>query len=216
MRLDFLERYSRLDAPLQRLDARFKLIFTFAFLIAIFLTPVGGWRQLVAEGLLLSFLIGLSGVSAAGLMKRWAGFLVLFGFLTAMAAPSRPEAATQGVIVVALSILAKDSLAFLATLLLVQVTPFRLLLNAFRSLGMPRALVSTLHFMYRYLFVFVEELERMTLARRSRTFKRSGHLDWGPLTGLIGVLFLRSIERGERVHQAMLARGWDGHLRGLD
>lgn len=216
MRLDFLERYCRLDAPLQRLDARIKLIFTVAFLIAVFLTPVGGWRQLAASGLLLSFLIGLSGVPAADLLKRWVGFLILFGFLTAMAAPSRPEAETQGVIVVALSILAKDSLAFLATLLLVQVTPFRLLLNAFRSFGMPRALVSTLHFMYRYLFVFAEELERMTLARRSRTFKRSGRLDLGPLTSLIGVLFLRSIERGERVHQAMLARGWDGNLRGLD
>ena len=216
MRLDFLERYSQLDAPLQRLDARLKLILAFAFLIAIFTTPVGGWRQLAAEGLLLSFLIGISGVPPSGLLRRWAGFLILFGFLTAMVAPSRPEAATQGVAIVALSILAKDSLAFLTTLLLIQVTPFRLLLNAFRSLGMPRALVETLHFMYRYLFVFVEELDRMTLARRSRSFKRSGRLDWGLLTGLIGVLFLRSVERGERVHQAMLARGWDGQLRGLD
>ena len=216
MRLDFLERYSRLDAPLQRLDARLKLVFTLAFLLVIFLTPAGAWRRLVAEGLVLSFLIGLSGVPAGDLLKRWVGFLVLFGFLTALTAPSRPEAASLGVIVVALSSLAKDSLAFLATLLLVQVTPFRLLLNAFRSLGMPLALVSTLHFMYRYLFVFVEELDRMTLARRSRTFKRSGLPDWGPLTRLIGVLFLRSIERGERVHQAMLARGWDGQLRGLD
>ena len=216
MRLDFLESHNRLDAPLQRLDTRLKLIFTFAFLICVFATPIGSWRMLVAEGLFLAFIIGVSGVPPTSLLRRWTGFLVLFGFLTAMVAPSRPEAASQGVVVVAVSILAKDSLAFLATLLLVQVTPFRLLLNAFASLGMPKALVATLHFMYRYLFVFAEELDRMTLARRSRTFRRSGRLDWGLLTGLIGVLFLRSIERGERVHQAMLARGWDGHLRGLD
>jgi cobalt/nickel transport system permease protein len=77
-------------------------------------------------------------------------------------------------------------------------------------------LVSTLQFMYRYLYVLTDELDRMVKARRSRTFRRSGRLDWGLLTGLIGVLFLRSLERGERVHNAMLARGWDGTIRTLD
>jgi len=49
-------------------------------------------------------------------------------------------------------------------------------------------------------------MDRMVQARRSRTFRRSGRLDWGLLTGLIGVLFLRAFERGERVHAAMIAR----------
>ena len=56
----------------------------------------------------------------------------------------------------------------------------------------------------------------MVQARRSRTFRPAGRLDWGLLTGLIGVLFLRAFERGERVHAAMLARGWDGTVRTLD
>ena len=56
----------------------------------------------------------------------------------------------------------------------------------------------------------------MVTARRARTFRRSGRLDWGLLTGLIGILFLRAFERGERVHSAMLARGWDGTVRTLD
>jgi cobalt/nickel transport system permease protein len=70
--------------------------------------------------------------------------------------------------------------------------------------------------MYRYLHVLTEELDRMVKARRSRTFRRSGRLDWVLLTGLIGILFLRAFERGERVHAAMLARGWDGTIRTLD
>jgi cobalt/nickel transport system permease protein len=171
---------------------------------------------LAAEGLVLSFLIGLSGVPPRLLAGRWLGFLVLFGFLTLMVAPARPERIEHGVVVVALTILAKDSLAFLGTLLLVQVTPFRTLLIAMRRLGMPGTLVATLQFMYRYLFVLIEELDRMVTARRARTFRRSGRLDWGLLTGLIGILFLRAFERAERVHAAMLARGWDGTVRTLD
>ncbi len=81
--------------------------------------------------------------------------------------------------------------------------------------GGARVLVATLHFMSRYVHVLLDELGRMIQARRSRSFRRSGP-DWGLLTGLIGVLFLRSMERGERVHAAMLARGWDGTIRTLD
>jgi cobalt/nickel transport system permease protein len=216
MRLDFLERYCDDDAPLQRLDARVKFLATIVYVIAVVATPVGWWWALAAEGLLLAFLVGLSGVPPRELAVRWLGFLVLFGFLTMMVAPARPERAEYGLAAVALAILAKDSLAFLATLLLVQVTPFRSVLVAMRRLGVPALLVSTLQFMYRYLFVLTEELDRMVQARRARTFRRSGRLDWGLLTGLIGVLFLRAYERGEHVHAAMLARGWDGTVRSLD
>jgi cobalt/nickel transport system permease protein len=216
MRLDDLERAAELDAPLQRLDPRVKLIATAAFVVVVVATPMGWWSALAAEGLILAFLIGLSGVPPRTLAARWLGFLVLFGFLSLMVAPARPERATYGLPVVAATLLVKDSLAFLATLLLVQVTPFRKILTAMRRLGAPIVLVSTLQFMYRYLFVLTEELDRMVAARRARTFRRSGRLDWGLLTGLIGVLFLRSFERGERVHAAMLARGWDGTVHTLD
>src|SRR5207247_627004 len=127
MRLDFLERYSMDDAPLQRLGARLKLVATIAYVVVVVATPIGWWGALAVEGLVLSFLVGLSGVPPRALAARWLGFLVLFGFFTVMVAPARPERAEFGLAVVALTILVKDSLAFLATLLLVQVTPFRTL-----------------------------------------------------------------------------------------
>jgi cobalt/nickel transport system permease protein len=70
--------------------------------------------------------------------------------------------------------------------------------------------------MDRYRHVLLEELERMATARRARTFDRRSALSWVLLTGLIGMLFLRTIERAERVHGAMVARGWQGTLRSLD
>lgn len=216
MRLDALERYASADAPLQRLDARWKLIATVGYVVAVVATPVGWWGALAAAGLVLAFVVGLSGVPPRDLAARWLGFVVLFGFLTLTVAPARPERAEFGLAAVALALLAKDTLAFVATVLLVLVTPFPELLRALRRLGAPAVLVATLQFMYRYLFVLTDELDRMVTARRARTFRRSGRLDWGLLTGLIGVLFLRAFERAERVHAAMLARGWDGTVRTLD
>jgi cobalt/nickel transport system permease protein len=160
--------------------------------------------------------VGLSQIPPRELFGRWLGFVVLVGFLAAMVAVSHPARGQLGWLVVWLSILAKNSLAFIAVLTLAGTTPFRRLLVGLGRLGMPAVLVSTLHFMGRYLHVLGDELARMTQARRSRTFRRSGRLDWGLLTGLIGMLLVRSFERGERVHAALLARGWDGTIRSLD
>src|SRR5205085_769670 len=140
-------------------------------------------------------------------------FVVLVGFLAAMIAMARPPGERLTAVLV---ILAKNSLAFGAMLTLAAITPFPRLLGALARLGTPPVLIATLHFLYRYIHVFSDELSRMALARRARSYRRSGRLDWGLLTGLIGVLFVRALERGERIHAAMLARGWDGTIRSLD
>ncbi len=216
MRLDALERQAETDGPLQRLDARIKIVATLSFVVAVVATPVGLWRPLVVEALILSFIVGLSQIPPRELIGRWLGFVVLVGFLAAMVAQSHPDRVRLGPFAVWLSILSKNSLAFVSVLTLAGTTPFRRVLVGLGRLGMPTVLVSTLHFMGRYLHVLFDEMARMTQARRSRTFRRSGRLDWGLLTGLIGMLFVRSFERGERVHAAMLARGWDGTIRTLD
>jgi cobalt/nickel transport system permease protein len=216
MRLEVLERHSWGDGPLHRLDARWKLLGTLLYVVTVVATPIRAWSALAIEGLLLAFVIGLAGVSPWGLFRRWVGFFMLVGFLAVLIAPGHPERRALGLAGVAAGILAKNSLAFLAVVTLSSVTPFARLLTALGRLGAPPVLVATLHFLYRYAHVLTEELDRMVLARRSRSFRRSGRIDWGLLTGLIGVLFLRAMERGERVHAAMLARGWDGTLRSLD
>ena len=217
MRFDALDRdRSPAQGPLHQLGPRVKLVVTIAYVVVVVLTPPRLWQVLAAESLVLALAIGLSGVAPMELFRRWLGFLVLVGFLAAMVAPGHPESARLGVVVVALVILAKNSLAFLAMAVLVHVTPFRVLLAAMGRLGLPTLMVSTLQFMERQLHILVDELGRMVQARRSRTFRRSGRLSFVLLTSLIGMLFLRSFERGERVHSAMLARGWDGVIRTLD
>jgi cobalt/nickel transport system permease protein len=218
MRFDLatLEAMAETTGPFRRTDARIKIIIAFAFVIGVVATPVGLWIPLAIEALALAVVVAISKIPARILFWRWLGFLALVAFLAAMVAQAHPARPRLGFAAIWLTILAKNSLAFVALMTLAGTTPLRHLLVGLGRLGMPAILVSTLHFMIRYLHVLADESARMAQARRSRTFRRSGRLGWGLLTGLIGMLLIRSFERGERVHAAMLARGWDGQIRMLD
>ena len=209
MRLESIERASLGTGRLHRLDARVKLIGLTAFVVLIAVTPLTSWHAMAYEGLALAFLLGLSGIPLGLILRRWLAFAPLFLFLAILLARSHPLRETQGYGAVAVAVVARNSMALIALLILAGTTPFPMLLNALARLRTPSVLVATLHFMYRYLHVLSEELNRMLFARRARSFRRSGRLEWGRLGGMIGMLFLRSMERGERVHAAMLARGWD-------
>jgi cobalt/nickel transport system permease protein len=216
MRLEAFEERSHRISPLHRLDARFKLLFVLTYVITVVATPIGWWRMLGILGFALAFLIGLSGASPRLLVLRWLGFLVLVGFLTLMAAPGLSARSQVGILSAMLTILTKNSLAFLMMLVLAAVTSWHDLLRAMRRLGAPHVLVTTLQFMERYIQVLGDELGRMITARRARSFHARGYLSWNQLTGVIGMLLLRSLERSERVHAAMSARGWDGTMRTLE
>jgi cobalt/nickel transport system permease protein len=63
--------------------------------------------------------------------------------------------------------------------------------------------------MYRYLFVLSEEALRMVRARELRSCRNRG-MGIGPLSSMVGHLLLRTWERAERIHMAMLCRGFSG------
>jgi cobalt/nickel transport system permease protein len=186
------------------------------FIVLVIATPVASWRVFGAEGMVLAFAVGLAGIPPRELARRWLGLFVVVGFLVVLVAPAHPARGRDGLAVVATSILIKNGLALLAMLVLAGTTPFSKVLVALRKMGSPPVLVETLQFMDRYRHVLLDELDRMATARRARTFRRGGALSWALLGGLIGMLFLRTYERAERVHGAMLARGWSGTLPSLD
>jgi cobalt/nickel transport system permease protein len=115
------------------------------------------------------------------------------------------------------AIVFRSLLAFLALIWLVNVMPFDQLLFTLRRLWVPEILIAMLAFMYRYVFVLWDELDRMRVARRARTFGDGAlWLRWKASAQLIGMLLIRAMERAERVHGAMCARGWDGRVRFFD
>jgi cobalt/nickel transport system permease protein len=232
VRVPFDERYLAGESAIHATDARVKLPATLAYIFAVTLTPVGHWLALGLLALPLAAALALSRLSLLVVLRRSA--LALPFLLAAVpllftkegdalfSLPLLGWTASQEGLEAVLSILAKSWLSVMAAVILTATTPAVELLRSMRALGVPRLLVATVNFMYRYLFVIGEEALRLMRARDSRSAclpgqKGGGRLGWRAkvLGNMVGSLFLRSYERGERVYAAMQARGYDGEPRFL-
>ncbi len=108
--------------------------------------------------------------------------------------------------------LIKAYISVLSIILLSSTTSFSRLLEGLERLKFPPVLVMITGFTYRYVFVIAEEVFRMKRARDSRGY--GGKWIWNSriIGEMIGTLFLRSYERGERIYTAMQARGFVGRI----
>lgn len=113
----------------------------------------------------------------------------------------------------ALLLLTKGWLAALALAALSLSADFPALVQGLRRLGLPALLAMMLNFMYRYLDLLIGEAKRMEIARNQRFFGRGFLKQFRVLGNMIGNLFLRTYERGERIYTAMLLRGYDGNSK---
>jgi len=109
--------------------------------------------------------------------------------------------------------------AFSAVMLIfpmIATTRFETTIRALEKLKIPNILVQMLMFTYRYIFVFVDEFQRIWTAMESRGFKlRTTLYALGTLGKAMGMLFVRSYERAERVYNAMRSRGYTGNPKTL-
>ncbi|MCY2932389.1 MAG: cobalt ECF transporter T component CbiQ [Planctomycetota bacterium] len=202
MQADFLDRHSRLDSPVHRLPAGAKLAAALALVVAAVALPR-------SQAIWLAALAGPLLAAAAISRVPW-GFLARRMLLL--------EPFVIGVAVLALFapgggwafafLVARASVCLFAMLLLANTTPFGDLLRVLGRLHVPALLVTTLALMYRYLFVLVDEAQRMKRARTSRTFRPGRSRTWRTSATVIGQLFIRASERAERIYAAMCARGW--------
>jgi cobalt/nickel transport system permease protein len=233
MHIHALDAYRPGDSPIHHLDGRVKLVLAVLFIVSAALTPDGAWPTYV---LLAALALGVAVASqlGAGFVQRRAAVALPFALAAvtvAFATPGRAllawqvlgreVALTDAGLVRFASILLKSWLSVQVAVVLNASTPFPVLLQAMRSLGIPKILVATAGFTYRYIFVIGDEAMRMMGARAARSGARDegggGSVLWRARVtgGMVGSLFLRSIERSERIYDAMLARGYDGESRAL-
>lgn len=228
MEHDFIDRYSNLGSLIHRLDPRTKLIATIAFILVVVITPISKWPAFVAYFIFVSTLILASRLPPLFVAKRAlliVPFVLMIGIFNIFR-PGEPMVTfhlwhwqvsiTREGLLVLQNISTKALISSLALVLLSSTTSFSNLLRGLQMLKMPKVLVMTLSFGYRYMFVLVDEAMRMWRARESRNF--GGRWIWRVRTigNMIGTLFIRSYERGERVYAAMLSRGYEGEVRGID
>lgn len=191
-----------------------KLLMALAMILAAGLIPLENWP---AHGLLIGVIyIGLSiaGVTTGYLLRRLALFLPLLLVFGLSAPAVRSDGAAWSWTI---SLWLRCTVSFLAGLWLIHVLPFRELLTTLRRWRCPAVLIAMLGFMYRYTFILWDELHRLQNARAARDFgSGTWWRTWTTNSQMIGLLLLRAMERAERTHRAMLARGWDGSVRFLE
>jgi cobalt/nickel transport system permease protein len=110
----------------------------------------------------------------------------------------------------AIELVLKSYISAMAVLLLVGTTPLQELLRSLELIKLPGFLLTVVQFLYRYLFLVLEEAAHMRDAAASR-----GGITFRAAAGALAVLFVRSYNRAEGIHRAMIARGFDGRFRPL-
>lgn len=114
------------------------------------------------------------------------------------------------------NILAKATLGVGASVTLIATTEIPHLLHGLDRLRVPRLFTAIAGFMVRYIDVIAGEVQRTRTAMVARGHDPRWLWQAAPLATAAGALFVRSYERGERVHQAMVARGYDGRMPVID
>ena len=192
-----------LASPIHRLDPRAKVLGLLAVTLVAVTTPVALWPVFGGVRVALAVVALLARVPARTLWQR--GRIVLLPVaLVALVAPLTKLEVAAGVA-------AKASIGVVAAVLLGATTAFPAMLRGLEALHLPRLMVLIAGLMYRYLFVITEEVGRKRDALVSRAYPRHA-LQAGAVGSAAGTLFLRSYLRGERVHLAMLARGYSGRM----
>ena len=191
-----------------------KLALAISVIVAGVAIPVRYWPAYGVLGCLVFAGHSIAGIPLGYLIKR---LLIFLPFVGSMAISLPLSQGLDRGWDLMLQIMFRGCLAFLVSLWLVNVMPFEQLLITLRKLRVPAVIVAILAFMYRYVFVVWDELDKMRTARKARSFSSDSlWFRWKTLSQMIGMLLIRSLNRAERIHGAMCSRGWDGEVRWLD
>ncbi|MGB8701686.1 MAG: cobalt ECF transporter T component CbiQ [Thermosynechococcaceae cyanobacterium] len=214
-----LDQDSHRRSPWHQLSPQSRVLGVLMWVLAIALTPNGHWLTWSFYGIGILGVVQLSRVTLPVLLQRLAvesvfvSVVVLGNLFRGGGEPLWQwgwlSITTQG-----LTLLGSVTCKLLLTLTLLNVltltTPIPALLQALAVLKMPPLLVAILASMYRYLAVLIDEFTAMRRAALSRNLMASNHWQRLVVGNMIGSLFIRTYERGERVHQAMRSRGYEG------
>jgi len=211
-------------SPVHRLDPRAKLIGLASITFVAVSTPLDAWPVYVACAAALITLAAVARVPAKTLWSRARVVLPLVLFVAIFLPFVRrgeridlgPISVSQQGLETFATVSAKAILGTLSAVVLGATTSFPDVLHALERLKAPKLLILIAAFMYRYLFTIIDEVQRMRAALAARGYAPKHALQAQAIGRVATALFLRTYERAERVHLAMLARGWRQTMPRLD
>jgi cobalt/nickel transport system permease protein len=211
----FVHGHSRLHT----LAPQCKVAGALAFVFVVVATPREAfWAYCVYGGMMVALTL-CAHVPLLTLVRRLAvetPFLIFVVALPLLAGGERVDVvgmnfSTEG-LWAAWNIFAKATLGTATMMLLASTTPITSILQGFQKLRVPSVIVAIAGFMIRYLDVIASEMRRMKIGRQSRGYEPRILWQARALASSAGTLFIRSYERGERVHLAMMSRGYAGAM----
>lgn len=222
------DRYVDRDSAVHMLDARVKVVSALVYIVCVTILPDGAWAFYGIGFLLVAAATMAADLSPWMVFKRsFIGLPFLLAAVSIMfTIPGNPLwigpwglTISDAGLVRFVSILMRTMISLQAAVLLTSTTGFPDILHALRHLKVPAVLVAIIAFMYRYLFVLTDETSRLLRGRSSRSamlpgYKPGGTLRWrGVVAGnMVGQMLIRSLDRSDRVYNAMLARGYKGQM----
>lgn len=207
------------SSPVHRLAPQIKLVSAVATVLCVVATPRTEFAAFAAYGCVLLAVTVVARIPLRWLLPRMlieVPFVALAVLLPFTAGGARVEVAgwplsVEGLLA-ASNILTKGTLGVVVSLVLAATTSPSDLLVGMRRLRVPALLTTIAALMLRYVSVIVAEAGRMRVARVARGHDPRMLWQVAATARGVGSLFIRSYERGERVHLAMLSRGWTGSM----
>jgi cobalt/nickel transport system permease protein len=200
-----------------------KVAGTFAFVTVVALTPPQAGWAFIGHALVLILAIAVARLRPGFVLSRATvviPFLLFTLFIPFIATGARTEVLGVAVsaegLVSARTILSKAVIGVTASILLAATTETPAIMRGLARLRVPAVFTTIATFMIRYLETLVGELGRMRTAMTARGYDPRWLWQAKPIANSAGALFIRSYERGERVHAAMLARGFTGAMPTID
>jgi cobalt/nickel transport system permease protein len=215
-RLDLL---AEKDTFIHRLDPRAKVITTLVFVVYVVSFDKYEMARLLPFFLFPAFLIGMANLPFPYLLRKLilvSPFVLFIGIFNPFF--DREILLQLGTLKITggwislFSILLRFILTVSAALLLIATTGFPAICMAMEKLGAPRIFAVQLLLLYRYIFVLIEEAIRMFRAYTLRSFSVK-KIRYHVFRQMLGNLLLRTIDRAQRIHLAMLARAFTGEIR---
>ncbi|RPJ13115.1 MAG: cobalt ECF transporter T component CbiQ [Desulfobacteraceae bacterium] len=217
--LGYMDTLAGMDTPVHRLDPRAKLLTTLIFIITVISFGKYEMSALIPFFLYPAVMISLGNLPFYYLLRKLlivAPFALMIGIFNPLIDREilmhiGPLYMSGGWISFC-SIMLKFTLTVGSVLILIASTGFNAVCMALEKMGVPRIFAVQLLFLYRYIFVLIDEASRMANARSLRSFdgKGKGVKVFGYL---LGHLLLRTVDRAQRIHLAMLCRGFDGEIK---
>jgi cobalt/nickel transport system permease protein len=195
----------------------------FLFILVAVMTPSDAYWAFGLYGAAILVLARMGGVPFGTLLKRMAiglPFITFALFLPFIASGDKVDvlglSLSEDGLMAAWNIIAKATIGIAVSVILASTTQMADLLRGFDRLHVPRIITGIAGFMIRYSDVITGEMRRMKVARESRGYDPRWLWQVRALASSAGTLFIRSFERGERVHLAMVSRGYNGSLPAMD